>query len=141
MGLVNKRIRFEISGLRVVIRRMSINIGLYKRFGVVVILRGLRRKRRGTNVLIDNYYYIQERGSLEMVHRTSERSNGKRRTELSEYKVFIGISSTGDASREDPYFPIVGVVSSILIEKDGETWNDIIRTGATDPSFTPEIPR
>ncbi len=143
MGIINKRIRFKVGDVRVVIRRMSINIGVYKRHGVVVILRARRGKRNGTIVAIDNFYYVNLGGTLDLAKMSSERSSGKRRTELSEYKVFLfyGGDPGSDASTSDPNHPIVGVISSILVEKGSDSRHIVTHIGSTDPSFVVSPPR
>lgn len=140
MGLINRRTRDKVGGVTVVIRPISINLGnLYVRYGCVVILRAIRRRRRGAVVIIENHYFGNinagipgAREEIGLIRRTNTRSEGDRRTSLSEYLIYVGSGSPG--------LPIKGVISTIRIRKgiDEETFS--VSAGRIQSDYVVPIP-
>ena len=131
MGLIAKRERFRVGGLRVVIRLMTLNIGLYKRYGTIVIVRATRRRRRRANlrVAILNDYFVKETyGSAPpvLVHwgQRGTSSSAKRRTRLSEFAIGQSLD-----------FNIVGVYSQCLISANGEERLETVIDGEVPSDF------
>jgi len=140
MGIINKRTRVTIGGLRVVIRPMTVNVGVYKRFGCLVMVKALRRRmrRRGVTVVIQNYYFRENDDlpgtspEIEFLFTRGTRSTNARRTAESEF-VF---STAGDD------FPVVGLISGIRIRVGTEEREFSFTLGKTDPDYVPpETPR
>lgn len=103
-----------------------------------MILRGIRR--RGTTVIIENHYFgnIYEGTPLPeeiaVIRRNNTRSNGNRRTRLSEYLIFISSNSPG--------LPVKGIVSAIKIRKGDDERVFIVQAGKVQAGFDiPEPPR
>ncbi len=133
MGLINKRTRVRIGGLRVVIRPIEVNLGFYKRYGCLVIVRALKRKRRraGVDILIQNHYFYKPTpGLVDVAFLKSTRcqTRNARRTKLAEFK----LSLDGDPT----IFPIIGVVSKVRIRIAGEERLFTFVKGTIDPGHT-----
>ena len=136
MGLIAKRHRFRVGGLRVVIRLMTLNIGVYKRYGTIVIVRAIRRRRRRANlrVAIQNDYFrkINDGSGRSVVTHFGTRSivsSAKRRTRLAEFAI-----------GQTPDFGIVGVYSQCVIQANGEERIEIITDGDIPADFVPGPP-
>ena len=139
MGLINRRTRLKVGGVRVVIRPISIKLlGFFIRYGCVVILRARRGKRKGTTFIIDNHYFgnVNEGTPLPeeigVIRRNNTRSSGKRRTRLSEYLIYVGHGSQG--------LPVKGVVSAIRISKGSDERVVFVKAGKTQNGFEPPEP-
>lgn len=133
MGLIAKRKRFKVGGLKVVIRLMTLNVGVYKRYGTVVIVRALPRKRKKANlkVAIKNSYFRElndglGRPTLTYYATKATSSTAKRRTRLSEF----AIGSSLD-------FNVVGVISQCVIHANGEMRREAIYDGKIPDDFVP----
>lgn len=135
MGLVNRRKRKTVGGVRVVVRPISIRLAkFYIRFGCVVILRAIGRKRKGTLVFIRNHYFVDRNAGLigapEEIgfYRYNDKTRtGYRRTSLSEYLIFIGSGSPG--------LIIKGVLSQVLVKKGDDEEQFITEAGKIDPNY------
>lgn len=142
MGLINRRTRETVGGIKVVIRPISIDLGgLYVRYGCVVILRAIRRRRRGAVVVIENHYFgnINDgipgaREELGLIRRNNTRSEGDRRTSLSEYLIYFRKGSPG--------LPIKGVISTIRIRKGSDEETFSVSAGRIQSDYVvPHPPR
>lgn len=136
VGLIAKRKRFKVGGLSVVIRLMTLNVGFYKRYGTVVIVRALRRKRKKANlrVVIQNDYFRRVddgRGRSVITHfgTRATRSSEKRRTRLSEFAI-----------GQTPDFGVVGVFSQCVISANGEERLETVSDGEVPEEFVPGPP-
>lgn len=147
MGLISKRKRFKVDGRRVVVRPLSQDlVGIWKRYGCVVIIRARRRRRKGVEVRIKNIYFAEvdvggsSGGGLRAVWSDQKHTKGKRRTPLSEYKLWLGAKVHDGTAKPDIKAPkdfvkIKGVFSFIKVSKGDKEKFVTVKTGKTDPDI------
>lgn len=152
MGLIAKRKRFQVNGRRVVVRALSIDlVGIWQRYGCVVIIRARRRRRDGMEVRIKNVYFAEVSvdsspgAVLDAVWSDEDYTKGKRRSQLSEYKLWLGAKIHDGTVKPDPKAPkdfvkIKGVFSFIKVTSGDKEKLVTIKAGKTD-SDTDRITR